>query len=70
MDNEKDLEDIPDNVKKGIKIIPVSTVDEVLKHALTEPLRPIEWHEEDELKSPHPLVQEEDEDPTHPRKLN
>ncbi len=42
-DNEKDLADIPDNVKKGLEIFPVSTVDEVLEHALTQPLVPIEW---------------------------
>ena len=44
-DNEKDLADIPDNVKRGLKITPVSTVDDVLKHALTKPLTPIEWIE-------------------------
>ena len=33
-DNEKDLAEIPDNVKKGMKIIPVAEVDEVLKIAL------------------------------------
>jgi len=48
-DNEKDLADIPDNVKEGLEIVPVSTVDEVLKRALTRPLTPIEWSEEDEL---------------------
>ena len=48
-DNEKDLADIPDNVKQGLEIIPVSTVDEVLKRALTRPLTPVEWSEEDEL---------------------
>ncbi|MFN3463357.1 MAG: endopeptidase La [Terricaulis sp.] len=48
-DNEKDLADIPDNVKAGLEIVPVSTVDEVLKRALTRPLTPIEWSEEDEL---------------------
>ncbi len=42
-ENEKDLEDIPDNVKRGLEIIPASTVDEVLEHALVEPLEPIEW---------------------------
>ncbi len=50
-DNEKDLAEIPDNVKKGMTIIPVSTVDEVLKHALVEPLVAIEWSEEDESKA-------------------
>jgi ATP-dependent Lon protease len=44
-DNEKDLAEIPDNVKKGMKIIPVSYVTEVLQHALTESLTPIEWEE-------------------------
>jgi ATP-dependent Lon protease len=44
-DNEKDLAEIPDNVKKGLQIIPVSMGDEVLQHALTKPLVPIEWSE-------------------------
>ncbi|HEX8902579.1 endopeptidase La [Vitreimonas sp.] len=48
-DNEKDLADIPDNVKQGLEIVPVSTVDEVLQRALTRPLTPVEWSEEDEL---------------------
>ena len=48
-DNEKDLAEIPDNVKKGLTIIPVSTVDEVLKNALVSELTPIEWDEEAEL---------------------
>jgi len=34
-DNEKDLADIPDNVKGALTIIPVGTVDEVLKHPVT-----------------------------------
>ena len=42
-ENMKDLEDIPDNVKKGLTIIPVSHVDEVLRHALSEPIIPVEW---------------------------
>ncbi len=44
-DNEKDLADIPDNVKRGLEIIPVSTVDDVLKHALIREVEPIEWKE-------------------------
>jgi ATP-dependent Lon protease len=47
-ENEKDLADVPQSVKDGLEIIPVSTVDEVLKHALTGPLTPVEWREEDE----------------------
>ncbi len=46
-ENEKDLADIPENVKSGLKIIPVAMVDEVLAHALVKPLTAIEWTEED-----------------------
>jgi ATP-dependent Lon protease len=49
-ENEKDLADIPDNVKKGLEIVPVNTVDELLKHALTQPLTPIDWPEEGQEK--------------------
>jgi ATP-dependent Lon protease len=42
-ENEKDLAEIPDNVKKGLTIIPVNSVDELLKHALVTPPSPIEW---------------------------
>nr|WP_298684536.1 endopeptidase La [uncultured Dongia sp.] len=48
-ENEKDLADIPENVKKGMQIIPVQTVDEVLKNALVNPLVPIEWVEPPEV---------------------
>jgi len=44
-ENEKDLADIPDNVKKGLDIIPCANIDEVLKVALSQPLIPIEWDE-------------------------
>jgi ATP-dependent Lon protease len=47
-DNEKDLADIPDNVKRGLKIIPISTIDELLANALVTPPQPIEWSEPDE----------------------
>jgi ATP-dependent Lon protease len=45
-ENEKDLAEIPENVKRGLTIIPVGTVDELLLHALTKKLVPIEWKEE------------------------
>ncbi|MFZ2029432.1 MAG: endopeptidase La [Vitreimonas sp.] len=48
-DNEKDLAEIPDNVKTGMDIIPVGTVDEVLAKALSRPMTPIVWTDEDEL---------------------
>jgi ATP-dependent Lon protease len=45
LDNEKDLAEIPDNVKKGLKIVAVNTVDEVLRHALVRHPEPVEWAE-------------------------
>ena len=44
-DNEKDLAEIPENVKKGLKIIPVADVDEVIAQALARRPIPIEWEE-------------------------
>ena len=44
-ENEKDLAEIPDNVKEGLEIIPVETVDEVLARALVRQPEPIEWDE-------------------------
>ncbi len=44
-DNEKDLADIPDNVKKNLKLIVVSHVDEVIDQALARVPEAIEWHE-------------------------
>jgi ATP-dependent Lon protease len=55
-ENEKDLADVPDNVKSGLEIVPVSTMDEVLKRALTRQPTPIEWNEAD-----HPPVAPADE---------
>lgn len=40
-DNQKDLSEIPDNVKKELKIIPVREVKEVLTYALADKLTPI-----------------------------
>jgi ATP-dependent Lon protease len=50
-ENVKDLEEIPDNVKKLLTIIPVEHVDQVLEHALVELPKPIkDWVEvEDEI---------------------
>ena len=45
-DNEKDLAEIPDNVKRSLEIVVVSNVDDVLAEALTGKLVPIEWPEE------------------------
>ena len=48
-ENEKDLAEIPANIRDGLKIVPVRHVDEVLALALTEPLVAIDWTEADEL---------------------
>ncbi len=58
-ENEKDLAEIPDNVKRGLKIIPARTVDEVLSHALAAPLTPIDWAEEAEAPAVIPPAGEE-----------
>ena len=48
-ENEKDLAEIPANIRDGLTIVPVKHVDEVLALALTEPLVAIDWTEADEL---------------------
>ncbi|MBE8190700.1 MAG: endopeptidase La [Alphaproteobacteria bacterium] len=50
-ENEKDLADVPDNIKEGMAIIPVENMDEVLRHALVRPPQAIEWDEEAYLAS-------------------
>ncbi len=54
-ENEKDLPEIPDNVKKGMTIIPVTTADEVLHHALVSALVPIEWKDEEPVLKATPV---------------
>jgi len=44
-ENEKDLAEIPDNVKKHLKLLPVADVDEVIAQALARRPVPIEWEE-------------------------
>jgi len=57
-ENEKDLAEIPDNVKRGLKIIALRTADEVLEHARLAPLTPVSW-EEDETAPVIPASGEE-----------
>jgi ATP-dependent Lon protease len=47
-ENEKDLFDLPESVKTGLNIVPVSTIDQVLARALVRPLTPVQWSESDE----------------------
>ena len=44
-DNEKDLAEIPDNVKEGLEIVPVDHVRDVLRLALVRQPEPVEWDE-------------------------
>lgn len=61
-ENVKDLEEIPENVKKGLHIIPVSHVDEVLKHALAHPPEPItDWVEVEDARALKAGAEEEDD---------
>jgi ATP-dependent Lon protease len=60
-ENEKDLAEIPDNVKSGLKIAPVATVEEVLKIALVRTPEPIIWEDPD-LVAPAPRLDETDAD--------
>jgi ATP-dependent Lon protease len=61
LENEKDLAEVPENVKAGLEIIPVSTVDEVLKLALTGPLIPIEWKADEKVAIAADTDDDEDE---------
>ena len=66
-ENEKDLDEIPKNVKKNLELIFVDNVDEVLKIALTKPLIPIEWDEQETIKSSSDLVDDDvDQDSDNP----
>ncbi|MDR3407215.1 MAG: endopeptidase La [Methylovirgula sp.] len=59
-ENAKDLAEIPDAVKNNLEIVPVSRMDEVLKHALVRQPVPIVW-EEDVKAIESPAVAGEDE---------
>nr|WP_254073110.1 endopeptidase La [Acidisphaera sp. S103] len=56
-ENEKDLAEIPDNVKKHLKLIPVAEVDEVIAQALARRPIAIEWEEPAEALVPAPVAQ-------------
>ncbi|HXA22846.1 MAG TPA: endopeptidase La, partial [Acetobacteraceae bacterium] len=56
-ENEKDLAEIPDNVKKHLKLVPVADVDEVIAQALARRPEAIEWEEPPEPVVPPPPAQ-------------
>merc|ERR1711965_562628 len=49
MENKKDLVEVPKTILNSMEIITVKNVDEVLKVALTRPLKRVEWVEVDQL---------------------
>jgi ATP-dependent Lon protease len=57
-DNEKDLAEIPDNVKNNLILIPVSDVDEVIAKALVRAPVAIEWEEPPEIPPVPPQAQQ------------
>ena len=50
-ENEKDLAEIPDNVRRVLEIIPSDSVDEILRHALVKELTPIDWVDPSEVEA-------------------
>ncbi|MCB1438263.1 MAG: endopeptidase La [Nitratireductor sp.] len=65
-ENAKDLAEIPDNVKEGLDIVPVSRIEEVLKHALVRMPEAITWTEEDERRARKAIAGYAPENPDEP----
>ncbi|HKY80829.1 MAG TPA: S16 family serine protease, partial [Sphingobium sp.] len=63
-ENEKDLAEIPANIREGLEIVPVSHVDEVLSRALVSLPEAIAWTEEDDLAAQPSSSQGRDGDAT------
>ena len=49
LENKKDLTEVPKTILNTMEVIPVKNVDEVLKVALTKPLKRVEWVEVDQI---------------------
>jgi ATP-dependent Lon protease len=58
IENKKDLAEVPSTVLNSIEIIPVKNVDEVLKVALTKPLKRVEWVDVDQISKKEKLKKE------------
>ena len=63
-ENEKDLAEIPANIREGLEIVPVAHVDEVLARALVSAPEAIAWTEEDDLAAQPNPAQGRDGDAT------
>ncbi|HEY4200764.1 MAG TPA: endopeptidase La [Devosiaceae bacterium] len=62
-ENMRDLAEIPDIVTKGMEIIPVSRMDEVIKRALVREPEPIEWNFDEAVNTPIAAVTSDVEEP-------
>jgi ATP-dependent Lon protease len=58
IENKKDLVEVPKTVLDFVEIIPVKNVDEVLKVALTKPLKRVEWVDVDQISNKEKLKKE------------
>ena len=58
IENKKDLAEVPKTVLDSVEIIPVKNVEEVLKVALTKPLKRVEWVEVDQISKKEKLKKE------------
>ncbi len=59
IENKKDLVEVPKTILESMEIIPVKNVDEVLKVALTKPLKRVEWVEVDQIAEKNKSKKEE-----------
>ena len=59
LENKKDLIEVPKTILETMEIIPVKNVDEVLKVALTKPLKRVEWVEVDQITKKDKTKKEE-----------
>ena len=51
IENKKDLVEVPKTILDTLEILPVKNIDEVLKVALTKPLKRIEWVDVDQISN-------------------
>ncbi len=58
IENKKDLVEVPKTVLDSVEVLTVKNVDEVLKVALTKPLKRVEWVEVDQISNKEKLKEE------------
>ena len=65
-ENEKDLAEIPKNIKDKLTIVPVKWIDEVMQHALVRQPLPEAKSDDDESESKSPSDEQKDKDIVRP----